>query len=86
MDFREAWARVGALENETFRLETGAEFSFRFKRTYVVVSPGDVSIPRTSFEKVFRRQSSAEASSTPVQGERYVAAVYADSRFASASN
>lgn len=81
MDFREAWGRVGALEGETFRLESGAEFRYRFKRTYIVVEPGAVSVPRTSFEKVFKKQSDGDVRVSSVQGERYIAAVYADPRF-----
>ena len=54
MSFAEAWARVGGLEGEAFRTKTGDEFSYRFKKTFVVVSPGEQSIPRTNFEKVFK--------------------------------
>ena len=76
MDFREAWDRVGALAGEGFSTDRGDGFSYRFKKTFVVVEPGGMSIPRTNFEKVFK------GSDKPVQGQRYIQAIYADSRFA----
>ena len=75
MDFREAWDRVAALEGETFEGDRGDRFSYRFKRTFIVVAPGDQSIPRTNFEKVFK------GNEKPVQGQRYIQAVFADPRF-----
>lgn len=79
MDFREAWRRIGALEDATFVTDRGRKFSYRFKKTFVVVEPGGLSIPRTNFEKVHRR--AADGSAISVQGESYVQAVYADPRF-----
>jgi hypothetical protein len=76
MDFRQAWDRVAALEGESFTTDRGDGFSYRFKKTFVVVQPGDQSIPRTNFEKVFK------GSEKPVQGQRYIQAIYSDSRFA----
>ena len=75
MDFRQAWERVGVLEGETFETDRGDRFSYRFKKTFVVVVPGDQSIPRTNFEKVFK------GSDKPVQGQRYIQAVLGDARF-----
>jgi hypothetical protein len=75
VDFRQAWDRVAALEGETFATDRGDEFSYRFKRTFVVVEPGSQSIPRTNFEKVFK------GSAKPVQGQRYIQAVFGDRRF-----
>ena len=74
-DFRQVWDRVAALEGLTFRADNGQEFTYRFKKTFVVVSPGDESIPRTNFEKVFKQ------SPKPVQGQRRIQAIYADARF-----
>ena len=79
MDFRQAWDRVAALEGENFLAGRGEEFSYRFKRTFVVVAPGEQSIPRTNFEKVFR------GADKPVQGQRYIQAIYADPRFQAAT-
>jgi len=73
-DFRQVWERVATLEGQIFVTDGGQAFSYRFKRTFVVVSPGDQSIPRTNFEKVFR------ASPKPVQGQRYIEAIYKDER------
>jgi hypothetical protein len=78
MDFREAWGRVGSLEGETFTTDRGDTFAYRFKRTFVVVEPGAMSIPRTNFEKVFK------GSEKPVQGQRYIQAVFSDLRFGTA--
>ncbi len=84
-DFREAWDRIAALEGGRFHTDRGLEFSYRFKRTFVVVSPGEQSIPRTNFEKVFKRRASPSAVPRPaVQGQRYIEALYADPRFESA--
>jgi hypothetical protein len=77
MDFRAAWQRIGELEGQSFHTDRGEEFSYRFRKTYVVVSLGDVSIPRTNFEKVFRRsQQQDETSATPVQGQRFITAIF----------
>lgn len=75
MDFRQAWDRVAALAGESFATDRGDSFSYRFKKTFVVVEPGDQSIPRTNFEKVFKRNDK------PVQGQRYIQAIYSDPRF-----
>jgi len=74
MTFREIWDRVGSLEGETFRTAKGDEFVYRFKKTFVVVSTGQQSIPRTNFEKAFK---SAEA---PVQGRRLIETILDDPR------
>ncbi len=74
MTFRETWARIGAHEREPFRTETGEEFAYRFKKTFVVVSPGEQSIPRTNFEKVFKDRDRI------VQGRKHILAVLNDSR------
>lgn len=75
MEFRDVWQKVGELEGQTFHTDRGEEFSYRFRKTYVVVSLGDVSVPRTNFEKVFRRIERGE-SGTPVQGQRFILAVF----------
>ena len=71
MDFRQVWQTVERLAGQSFTADRGEEFHFVFKKTFVVVSPGGVSIPRTNFEKVFKNPSS-EA----VQGGRFIKAIY----------
>jgi hypothetical protein len=75
MDFRGAWERVAALEGESFTTDRGDVFRYRFKKTFVVVEPGEQSIPRTNFEKVFRQNPK------PVQGQRYIQSILSDLRF-----
>ena len=75
MEFLELWQKIGELEGQTFRTDRGEEFSYRFRKTYVVVSIGDVSIPRTNFEKVFGRGQPGESGATPVQGQRFITAI-----------
>jgi hypothetical protein len=75
VDFRQAWDRVAELEGESFSTDRGDAFSYRFKKTFVVVEPGAQSIPRTNFEKVFKQNPK------PVQGQRYIQAILSDSRF-----
>jgi len=81
MDFRQAWDRVAELAGETFRTGRGVEFSYRFKRTFIVTEPAGQSIPRTNFEKVFKRRSAVATSGTPVQGQAFIEAVFNDNRF-----
>ena len=75
MDFRQAWERVGELAGESFTTDRGDQFTYRFKKTFVVIEPGDQSIPRTNFEKVFK------GSDKPVQGQRYIQAILNAPRF-----
>jgi hypothetical protein len=82
MDFRDAWARIEDLAGNTFRTERGEEFSYRFQKTYVVVSHGKQSIPRTNFEKVFKRRQQEGVERGPaVQGQKYIIAIFDDERF-----
>ena len=81
MDFRQAWQVVEALQGQSFRLDPSKTFTYQFKRTYIVVEPGGQSIPRTHFEKVFRRPS---GEGPPVQGQRFIRAIYDDPRFSEA--
>ena len=77
MEFRDAWQKIGELEGQTFRTDRGEDFSYRFCKTYVVVSTGEVSIPRTNFEKVFRRLPHPEQAAAPaVQGQRFISAIF----------
>ena len=79
-EFRAAWERVGALEGETFEAG-GQPFRYRFRKTFVVIEPGGQSIPRTHFEKVFRRMQAGEIEAAPaVQGQKNIVAIYQDRR------
>ena len=79
-DFRAAWERIGALEGETFEAN-GQPFQYRFRKTFVVITPGGQSIPRTHFEKVFKRMHSGEIETAPaVQGQKNILAIYRDGR------
>ncbi len=81
MDFPALWRRVGELEGTVFQTERGEEFRYRFRRTYVVVSAGNLSIPRTNFERIFRRRTAGESVGAPaVQGQRYITAILSDPR------
>jgi hypothetical protein len=73
MEFRDAWQKVEELQGRIFHTDRGEEFSYRFHKTYVVASLGAISIPRTNFEKVFRRmQQGEETAASPVQGQRFI--------------
>jgi hypothetical protein len=77
MEFRDAWQKVGEFEGQTLHTDRGEVFSYRFRKTYVVVSPGDISIPRTNFEKIFRRLPDVEQAAAPaVQGQRFITAIF----------
>lgn len=79
-DFPSLWARIGDLEGQTFEAG-GQPFRYRFRKTFVVIEPGSQSIPRTHFEKVFKRIRSVELDTAPaVQGQKYILAIYRDSR------
>ena len=76
MEFRDVWNKVEQLEGQTLRTERGEEFSFRFRKTYVLVSAGDLSLPRTNFEKIFKRLTGLEdLNPGPLQGQRFIAAI-----------
>jgi hypothetical protein len=80
MGFREVWQKIGELEGQSFRTGRGEEFSYRFRKTYVVVSLGGISIPRTNFEKIFKRiehgpETGNETAATAVQGQRLITAI-----------
>jgi hypothetical protein len=75
MEFREVWQKIEEFEGRVFRTDRGEEFSYRFCKTYIVVSLGGVSIPRTNFAKVFNRMQGGETPATPVQGQRFITAI-----------
>ena len=69
------------MEGKTFSTERGDSFTYRYRKTYIVVSGGNQSIPRTNFEKVwrFRRENDSRAF-LPVQGVKFIEAILSDSR------
>lgn len=79
MEFRNVWELVGSMEGKAFSTERGDAFTYRYHKTYIVVSGGHQSIPRTNFEKVwrFRRQNDARAV-VPVQGVKFIEAILSD--------
>lgn len=76
-EFREIWARVANRAGEEFRLESGERFFYDFKRTFIVVTPAGISLPKTNFQKVARLGAAAA-----VQGRRYIRAILEDPRVA----
>lgn len=75
MEFRAIWSAVGDAEGRTFEGANGGPFRYRFKRTYIVTEPGGQSIPRTNFEKVFRRKAAGLDQKPAVQGQLQILAV-----------
>ena len=79
--FDSVWQKVAQLEGAGFRTSKGAEFTYRFGKTYVVVSAGQQSIPKTFFEKIFQRLKEGTAESAPaLQGQVYVLGILRDPR------
>ena len=79
--FESVWHKIAALEGQTFRSAKGVEFTYRFGKTYVVVSSGNQSLPRTFFEKIFHRlQADALESSPALQGQTFILGILADPR------
>jgi len=74
--FAAVWERIASLEGQQFRSSKGAEFTYRFCKTYLVVSSGSQSIPRTYFEKVFRRREAAPA----LPGHTFILGILSDPR------
>ena len=81
LTFNVAWQKIASLEGASFQTTTGVPFTYKFHKTYVVVSRGEQSIPRTYFEKVFRRLQEGTLESSPVlQGQTFVLAILTDAR------
>lgn len=80
MDFRAVWDLVSEAEGLEFAGARGEVFTYRFKKTYVVTDPGAQSIPRTNFEKVYRRMQSGEKQTPAVQGQARILAILEDLR------
>jgi hypothetical protein len=79
--FESVWHKIAALEGESFRSDKGVEFTYRFGKTYLVVSSGNQSIPRTFFEKIFQRlQADTVKSSPSLQGQTFILGILADPR------
>lgn len=79
--FDSVWQKVAGLEGATFHTSKGVSFAYRFHKTYVVVSAGQQSIPKTFFQKIFRRLAEGTAGSAPaLQGQIYILAILNDER------
>jgi hypothetical protein len=79
--FESTWQKIASCEGESFRSSQGVEFSYRFNRTYVVVSAGNQSIPRTFFEKIFHRLASGTVeTSPPLHGQTFILGILSDPR------
>ena len=79
--FQQVWQKIAGLEGEVFHTAGGVPFTYRFCKTYVVVSAGELSIPRTFFQKVFQRSKQAPAGPAPaLQGQTYLLAILSDPR------
>ena len=75
------WQKIAAMEGELFRTSKGVAFTYRFHKTYVVVSAGNQSVPRTYFEKILRRIEQGSAESAPaLQGQTFMLAILTDPR------
>jgi len=77
--FQKVWQKIAAREGETFHTARGEGFTYRFARTYVVVSIGNQSIPRTFFEKIFERLEQGALDASPsLQGQSFILAILGD--------
>jgi len=81
LPFEVVWQKVAGLEGAVFAGPRGTEFSYRFEKTYLVVSAGQQSIARTYFEKVYRRwRQSAVEGQPSLPGQSYILAILKDDR------
>jgi hypothetical protein len=81
--FLQVWQKIEALEGAAFRTARGVEFTYTFHKTYVVVSPGNVSAPRTFFQKIWERLRAGSVETAPsLQGQTYMLAILGDPRVA----
>jgi hypothetical protein len=75
------WQKVAALEGVEFRTSKGIPFTYQFRKTYIVVSNGSQSIPRTFFEKIFQRLAAGTVESSPaLQGQSFILGILTDPR------
>ena len=80
------WQKVAELEGTPFLSSRGAGFTYRFHKTYIVVSAGNQSVPRTFFEKIFQRLAEGTVESSPaLQGQSFILAILADDRVRAAA-
>lgn len=75
------WQKVGQLEGAVFETSKGASFTYSFHKTYVVVSSGSQSVPKTFFEKIFQRLREGSVESSPaLQGQIFILAILTNSQ------
>jgi hypothetical protein len=81
------WQKVAQLEGAVFRTSKGSSFTYGFHKTYIVVSSGNQSVPKTFFEKIFRRLQEGSVESSPaLQGQSFILAILADARVREAAS
>ena len=79
--FEPVWQKIAALEGESFQSAGGVAFTYRFRKTYVVVSSGSQSVPRTFFDKIFRRLHEGTVNTAPsLQGQTFILGILTDPR------
>jgi hypothetical protein len=75
------WQKVAQLEGSSFQTTKGISFTYRFQKTYVVVSSGSQSVPRTFFQKILQRLAEGTVESSPaLQGQTFILAILTDPR------
>ncbi|HYM12269.1 MAG TPA: hypothetical protein VEU62_16155 [Bryobacterales bacterium] len=75
------WQKVAQLEGAAFATSAGSSFTYSFHKTYIVVSSGKQSVPKTFFEKIFHRLQNGLVESSPaLQGQSFILAILADAR------
>ena len=79
--FEQVWQKIAGMQGEVFQTSKGIPFRYRFHKTYVVVSSGSQSVPRTYFEKIFRRIQEGTVEKAPVlQGQTFILGILTDQR------
>ncbi len=75
------WQKVRELEGAEFTTRKGIRFTYRFHKTYIVVSSGSQSVPRTFFQKILDRIRQGTAETAPaLQGQIFILAILTDPR------
>lgn len=79
--FEAVWQKIAAMEGEVFHTPNGVPFTYTFHRTYLVVSVGRQSVPRTYCEKIARRIEEGIVDRSPaLQGQTFLLGILTDRR------
>jgi len=79
--FDSVWQKVARMEGAEFTTRKGIRLTYRFHKTYIVVSSGSQSVPRTFFEKILHRIREGTAEAAPaLQGQSFILAILTDPR------